>query len=138
MRDSSEAERLAHNQDVGGSSPSPASKPRPWWWGPTRDERLEARAKANMVRDYSRGSLRDHISRADTMEELEAIAAFLEKLVDEGKIRLGAAMKISKAGERKARELSERRVELVPRPRLLVPGKKGEIHTDSGLVLIKP
>lgn len=141
LRGSEEDARLAHNQEDAGSSPAPATIPakrREWWHGPTWEERAAARVNVGMVRDYSRGSLRDHVAQAESIQELTAIAEYVEKLVDTGKIATSSATKIVKLGEKRAAMLNSRLVQPAGTGRLLVPRDPREIQRNqSGLVLLK-
>lgn len=83
--------------------------------------------KTKRVRDYGRGSIRDWISQAETLEDLEELRQLVLALANAGRISADSLKKIDAAGKLKADELSERLIE--------VPTTPGLKRTPSGLVM---
>ena len=80
-------------------------------------------------RDYSGGSIRDKIARAETLEELERIRQGVQALMERGMLKRRLLAKIEAAGAAKFKELQGRVVRQVP----LRPGER---RTPGGLIVL--
>lgn len=86
-------------------------------------------------RDYSDGSISEHIRRATTVEELEEIRKAVLQLMREGRLSRRALRKIDAAGKAKGQQLSLQLIKQVP-ARVLVPrGGRQEKRSPGGIIL---
>jgi len=95
----------------------------PKWRGPEKLKR---------VRDYSRGSLRDAISRAQSLAELEEVRKVVVSIAAEGRISQQGLRKLDRAGAAKFAELKNRLI-VAPTSHILVPK-----HTGEGRLIVRP
>ena len=88
------------------------------------------------VRDYSNGSILDHIYRCESLEQLEALRQQVVQIAAEGGISRKVMRRIDRAGAAKYQEIESRMIVRPDVGGLLVPKQKAQPEFEPGTILL--